>query len=237
MFFKTTAFAQETTFEERTTAFSSERSGGIGMHTNGFHAFFRYGKYLTGFTKRVYEIEVGNIKHPKEIRSVNPLEDNLRGYIFGKKNPLYVIRPTIGFHKEFVPKQSLKGVSITYVTQFGPSLGLVKPVYLNIERMDNAGTRIIVREKYDPEVHDQGQIYGRASFLNGFEEIKLYPGAFVKAGLQFDYGVAQEDLRALEVGLMADLYAKKVPIMAFTSNRQFYLNLYVSYMFGSRDLR
>jgi len=103
--------------------------------------------------------------------------------------------------------------------------------------MDNAGTRIIVREKYDPEVHDQGQIYGRASFLNGFEEIKLYPGAFVKAGLQFDYGVAQEDLRALEVGLMADLYAKKVPIMACTSNRQFYLNLYVSYMFGSRDLR
>lgn len=229
--------AQETIFEGKTVAFSSEKSGGIGMHTNGFHGFFRYGKYRGGFKKQVFEIELANIRHPQEIKSVNPLEDDLRGYIYGKKNAFYTIRPSIGLHKVFVPKQSLKGVSITYIMQLGPSLGLAKPVYLNVEKRDQNGSRVVVRERYDPDKHQQGDIYGRASFLNGFGELKLYPGIFAKAALQFDYGGTQEDVRAIEVGIMADIFAERIPMMAFTSNRQVFLNLYIAILIGKRELK
>jgi len=229
--------AQETIFEGTTVTYSSEQSGGVGMHTNGFHGFYRFGNYKGAFKKQMFEIELANIRHPQEVKSVNPMEDDLRGYIYGKKNALYTLRPSIGIHNVFIPKQSLRGVSITYILQVGPSLGLAKPVYLNVEKLDQQGNRVIVRERYDPNKHDQGVIYGRASFLNGFGELKLYPGLFVKAGLQFEYGGTQEDIRAIEVGLTADLYAEKIPMMAFTSNRQLFLNLYVAILMGNRKLK
>ena len=231
-------FAQETIFEEKSTVFSEEISGGIGAHTNGFQATFRYAKYLTGYTKRLYELEVANIRHPKEIRSINPFESNIRGYIYGKLNSYYAIRPSIGFQKVFVPKQSIRGVSITYVAQFGPSIGLAKPIYLNIiKREPFTGKSAITKEKYDPKVHNQSDIYGRSSFVNGVDEIKLYPGLFGKFGLHFDYGGDREVLRSVEVGIQLDAYFSAIPILALTTNRAFYPNIYLAMFFGSRETK
>ena len=136
---------QETIFEEKTTIFKTEQSFGVGMHTNGFQATYRYGKYLSGFTKRIFEIEVANIKHPREIKSIYPFEEDVRGYIFGKMNAFFAIRPSIGFQKIIFPKQSIKGVSITSLFQFGPSLGLAKPVYLNIIQEESIIKRIVYK--------------------------------------------------------------------------------------------
>ncbi len=230
-------FSQETIFEEKTTIYASEISGGIGMHTNGFMGTFRYGKYLDGFNKRVFEIEIANLKHPKEIKSIYPFEDNIRGYIYGKLNSVFAVRPSIGFHKVFIPKQSIKGVSITLVTQFGLSFGFAKPVYLNIiEREASSNSTIIVKKRYDPEEHDQGDIYGRASFLNGFDEMKIYPGLFTKVGFQFDFASSRESIRAIEVGVKIDAFYQEVPIMAFTNNRAIFPNLYISFFMGSKTV-
>lgn len=211
-------------------------SGGIGAHTNGFHGTFRYGKFLSGFTKRIYEIEIANLRHPQEIKSINPFEDDVKGYIFGKLNNFYTIRPNIGFHKVFVPKQSIRGVSIAYVSHIGASLGLAKPIYLNVQVEDEDNNTVIVRRRYDPDKHEQDDIFGRASFFNGIDQLKLYPGLYAKGGLHFDYANDRSSLRSIEVGLAADLYLEKIPIMAFTENRQLFLNLYVSILFGSREV-
>lgn len=207
------------------------------MHTNGFMGTFRYGKFLTGFSKRIYEIEIGNIKHPKEIKSINPFESDVRGYVFGKLNYFYFVRPSIGYHKVFIPKQSIRGVSVTYVVHGGLSLGFAKPVYLNIQE-DELGTnnKIIVRRRYDPDKHDQGDIYGRASLLNGIDEMKLYPGLFGKFGLHFDYAQKRESLRSVEVGIKTDVYMQDIPLMAFTDNRPYFLNLYLEILFGQRKV-
>lgn len=230
-------YAQETIFEETTTIYANETSGGIGLHTNGFVGTFRYGKYLTGFSKRIFEVEIGNIKHPKEIRSINPFENDVRGYVFGKLNYFYFLRPSIGFQNVFIPKQSIRGVSVTYVAHGGLSFGFAKPVYLNIQE-DEAGTNntIIVSRRYDPDVHDQGDIYGRASFLNGMDDIRFYPGLFGKFGLHFDYGQRREALRAIEVGLKADLYLEDIPLMAFTDNQPYFVNIYLEFFFGERKV-
>jgi len=231
-------FAQETIFEQKTTVFSEEKSGGIGMHTSGFQVTFRYGKYLTGFTKRIYEFEIANIKHSKEIRSVNPFESNTRGYVFGKLNSLYVLRPSIGFQKVFIPKQSIRGVSITYIAQVGPSIGIAKPVYLDIiEREPRTGTTAIVKKKYNPEEHDQSDIYGRASFVNGFGDLKLHPGVFAKVGLHFDYANDREAVKSIEVGVQLDAYFSEIPLLAFTTNRAIYPTIYLAMFFGTRETK
>ena len=232
------SFAQETIFESKTTIYDKEVSGGIGIHTNGFTGVFRTGKFLTGFTKRIYEIELANIRHPREIKSVFPFEENARGYIFGKMNSFYVLRPSVGYHKVFIPKQSLFGVSVAYVTHVGLSIGMAKPVYLNIiEREPRINQTNIVKKRYDPEEHDIEDIYGRASFFNGFSEIEFYPGLFGKFGFHFDFATEQESLRAIEVGVKLDAFFTEIPIMAFTDNRAIFPNLYISILFGSREVR
>lgn len=229
--------AQETVFEEeKTTIYATEMSGGIGMHTNGFMANFRYAKYLSGFSKRVYEIEIANLRHPQEIRSINPFQDDVKGYVFGKMNNFYAIRPSIGIQKVFVPKQSVRGVSIAWLANFGASLGLAKPIYLNVQVEDQDNNTIIVRRKYDPDEHDQDEIFGRASFFNGISETRLYPGFFFKTGLHFDYANDRAMLRSIETGLTLDVFLEEIPIMAFTENRQAFINLYVSLHFGAREV-
>lgn len=232
--------AQETIFEEKTTIFVDEYSGGLALHTAGFSLNFRYGKYMGAFSKKVYEIEFATINHPREVRTVSQLDDNVRGYVFGKMNSFFALRPSIGYHNIFVPKQSIKGVSITRVLQIGPSIGLAKPVYLNVQRFINdtlRSRRVVITEAYSPEIHSQTDIIGRASFFNGFSEIKIYPGIFTKLAFEFEYSTDKQAIRAIEAGITSDFYFSKVPIMAFAENRSWFLNLYVAILFGQKNTK
>lgn len=228
--------AQETIFEEKTTIYVDEQTGGFNLHTNGFSLNYRYAKYQGAFNKLVYEIEFASLKHPKEIKTISPFEDDVKGYVFGKLNSFFTFRPSIGIHKIFIPKQSIKGVSITYLYQIGPSLGVAKPIYLNIREREssNPNSFNIALRKYNPSDHEQDDIYGRASFFNGFGEMKLFPGVFSKLGLEFEYSNQKEVIHTIEVGIMADYFLKEVPILAFAENRSLFLNLYAGISFGQK---
>ena len=234
-------FSQETIFEEKTTVYVDEYSGGLGLHTNGFSLNFKYGRYMGAFKKQVYEIEFATLKHPKEIKTISRFEDDVKGYVFGKLNSFFTFRPSVGIHNVFIPKQSIRGVSITYFFHLGPSLGLAKPVYLNIREPEENSigfkTYNIVLNKFDPDSHDKDNIYGKASFFNGVSETKLYPGIFTKFGLEFEYSSRREAIRAIEVGLTSDFYFQKIPIMAFAENRSWFLNLFVGFSIGQKETK
>ena len=239
LLFGLASYSQETIFEEKTTVYVDEQSGGFNLHTNGFSLNYRYSKYNGAFNKIAYEIEFATLKHPKEIKTISPFEDDVKGYVFGKMNTFFTFRPSVGFHNIFVPKQSLRGVSITYLYHIGPSLGLAKPIYLNIREREqsNLNSVNIALRKYNPEIHQQGDIYGRASFFNGVGEMKFYPGIFSKFWLEFEYSTEKEIIHAIEVGLMADYFFEEIPILAFAENRSLFLNLYVGVLFGQRKTK
>lgn len=227
--------AQETIFEKPSTIYRNEMAGGGILHTSGWGINFRYAEFLTAFSKLAYEIDVVGLKHPKEVKSFSIYEDNVKGYFYGKLNIVTLIRPSIGIHKIIIPKQSVSGVSVGTLFHLGPSLALVKPVYLNImEETDGLKATQIVTKKYNPSEHTIDNIYGRASYFNGLDEMKLYPGIFAKYALQFDYANERDVLKALEAGISCDFYFKKLPIMAITENKQVYFNLYFNLLFGKR---
>ena len=41
-------------------------------------------------------------------------------------------------------------------------------------------------------------------------------------------------VKALEAGIMIDAYGKKIPIMAFTENKQVFFNFYLTIMLGKK---
>ncbi len=235
----TLSYGQQNPFEyeeEKPPLMKNEFSFGLNIHTSGWGVDFRRGKNITGYKKRVFEAELVNMKHAKEIRSVNPYFDNAKSFFYGKLNTLTVLRTGIGGQKVLFSKAEKGGVEVRLNYTGGLSLGFAKPVYLNILYKTTEGDYAVVVEKYDfnnPQ-HTPDLIYGRAAFTEGIPEIKLYPGGYAKFGFSFESGNYSDDVKVIEVGASLDAYGKKIPIMAFAENNQFYFNFYINLLYGKK---
>jgi len=220
-----------------------ERTVGFVVHSSGFGINYRSGKHITGYRKRIFELELGNVKHPKEYKTYNPNIDGSKGYIYGKMNALLVLRPSIGIQNVITSKTDMGGVELRYILMAGGSLGLLKPVYLDIRKeILNTGLYEIVVEKYDPLVHSTYNIIGKAPFIKGVDKIGLIPGGFAKFGLSAEYGKEATGIKTLEVGMFIDLFHKVVPIMAeiktiskdYNENNMLFFSFYLSVNFGKK---
>ena len=218
------------------------------LNSNGFGANYRYGKRINADNKRLYEVDFAYLKDPKEAKSY-ALVSYLAAatpsrYVHGKTNLAFDLRLGYGKQSEISRKFDLGGVAIRYFYNFGPSVVLLKPIYYNaIESGTDEWSRLPNPEKFNPG-WEQRNIYilSRASFFKGFGEIRPIPGAFGKLGFNFDFGRQDRVVNALEAGIIAEGFIKKVEIMDFTyldaeprkiaQNQQFFLTLFVSYRFG-----
>ena len=99
---------------------------------------------------------------------------------------------------------------------------------------EKIGEYDIVIEKYDPSRHYIDNIYGRAPFTQGIGEINFHPGLYGKLGFNFEYAPVFEDVKALEIGVILDVYPTEIPIMAFIDNKQFFLSFYITLMYGRK---
>lgn len=233
--FTLTTSAQQTVFEEARTIYKKENTYGGMVHTTGWGLTYRHGRYTSGFSRRIYELEFTTFKHPKEIKTFSSVLNGSSGYFYGKQNYLLALRASIGNHNTFISKQSVRGIAISYVLNWGITFGYAKPVYLEVITQDDDNFPITEVQRYNPEVHDRGDIIGKASFFRGFLDGRFYPGALVKAGLNFESSRQPENINALEVGMTLDAFLQKVPIMGDdTPNQQFLFNLYVALHFGGK---
>lgn len=226
---------EATIFDETTVVYRNALYGGVILHTNGLGAHITLGKAKTGFKTRIYQLDMVGMKHIKEIRTFNPYKDQPRSYFFGKLNTFFIIRPTIGNRVVSFDKIRKSGVSVGYNWRVGPSLGITRPVYLEISMADPYPHQTVVVEKYDPEVHKYDDILGRAGGFRGMNELKLKPGLFGAIALNFEYDANRTGMKGIEVGATVDYYPiEPVEIMAFAENYQLFLNFYVSLQFGKR---
>ena len=228
--------AQETIFEEARTVYKSEQAYGLIIHTTGWGFNYRYGMYTSGFTRRTFEGEIVGLKHPKEIKTFTSLFDNSNGYVYGKLNTMFLFRGSVGNHKTFISKQSVRGIAIAMIYNTGITLAYAKPIYLEVlfynEELETIDTRF---ERYNPEKHTQNDIVGKGPAMKGLFGGKIIPGIFLKAGLNFESAREAENLNALEVGAKADLFLQELPMMANELNRNWLINLYITFSFGSKS--
>ncbi len=227
---------------EKKTVYKKQFVGGAFLHSNGWGFELVKGKNLTVDKKRLLSFGFANMKHPKEFKSYNPYYEDAKGYYFGKRNAFYLLRPSIGIKNVLFEKVRPGGVQISYELLGGPSIGLLKPIYLEIGYPDIPYDSI-AEERYDPTRHAVDNIYGRASWAKGLGELKLHPGLYGKFGMNFEFAGDETGIQAIETGLMVDAFWKKVPIMAVDqfeediSNKNVFLNLYVCLKYGKKYYR
>jgi hypothetical protein len=216
--------------EEQKIFFRNERSFAILLNTDGLGFGYREGKRIDYLNKKLLEIEISTLKHPKEVKVSNP-DPNLSvgSFVFGKLNSVLLVRGGIGRQHEIYKKADLGGVAIRYFYSGGPVLSMYKPVYYKV--IDQLDLKI-KNEKFDVKKHDPNMICGKSGFLMGLNEAKLLPGIYGKGGFNFEYSKQDKVIHAIEIGAELNMFPKRIPIMSTAPNKAIYFSLFASYRFG-----
>jgi len=230
--------------EQKGITYNTEWTGDFKLMTNGWSLAASYGILKNYYTTTFYTLEFGELKHVRENRqraeySLSAFGRSARSFVFGKQNSFYALRGGIGQKRYFSEKARRKGVAVGMSYSVGPSLGLLKPYYLEIARLEQGSNRVNIYDvKYSEESAAEflniNRIYGSSSLAMGIDEVSLVPGGHGKIALHLDWGAFSETVKALEVGLAFDLYFGNVPIMVTNDNRPYFINLYAAIQFGKR---
>jgi len=237
LLFPSVAFAQE---ENENDSISNivllEKQWMLGLlaHTNGWGINLRIGKNITFLRQRMWELSYTTYKSPKEIRVINPMFSDSKSYIFGKLNYVSFLRGGIGFQHILNRKPYWGGVQLSALYYGGLSIGITKPMYLYIIRIQSLNEYVIIEEKYNPEIHFVEDIYGRGSLLSGITQLGFYPGIYLKGGLEFEFGTKNKRINSIEAGAALDFSPVPIAIMAYNPKQNFFFTLYLEISLGKR---
>ena len=224
-------------------SYQKEFSLGGKVSTSGWGIFGDFTKNINADKSRTLYFEIQFFKNQKETKKINEFTlssfgyDSPKPFIYGKQNSFFAAKAGYGNKILIGEKAEKSGFEIKFDYTVGPSLGFLKPYYLNVFYVDN--DQVYLRtEKYSEEnagvFLDATSIYGSAGFSKGFNEISLIPGAFGRAGLKFDWATYDDFVKSMEAGIGADLYIKRVPMMILENNKPYFVYLYLSLQLGKK---
>jgi hypothetical protein len=217
--------------------FARQTAFGVKLSTDGYGGFIELGRMKTIRRSDLYWLELGERKHAKEEKLVRPGTFGFSGnpFVYGKINNFYFVK--LGFGQQLLigSKGNKNGVAVSAIYGGGITAGLLKPYYVQIKDPSTGQTQDIrYTDTTATKFLDAGIIEGASGFGKGWKEVQFVPGAHVRTALRFDYGRYNEMLSALEIGLTAEFYAKKMPILLYNPERRFFFNAYVALTFGRR---
>lgn len=175
-----------------------------------------------------FNLEIVNVNNYRE-STTNGLGSG-SGYVFGKQNYLFAIRPQYGREINIFRKSSEGGVNINAILAGGPSIGLLKPYYIQVAY----GRGNYRDEVFDPLKHTLNNIVGSGGFFEGFGDSQVVPGVNLKAALNFELDAFRQSNISLEIGFLAEAYTKQINIMAITENRSVFTSGYITIFFGGK---
>jgi hypothetical protein len=209
--------------------------GGVSLNSRGLGLHFRKGKKLHYTKTFLYDCSLQNLKHPKEVKSVNAFSKNSNGFLYGKLISLNAIQLGAGIQKTIYPKNDTKSIAIGYSWFGGFSLAMAKPVYLYIfHQSDMEGIQEKL-ERYNPEKHFPDNISSRAPFFKGFQQSRFYPGLYGTWQINCSFGSQEEKIKMLETGISLNAYPAKISIMADDQPGQYlFFNFFIRFIFGKQ---
>jgi len=226
--------------------YKTERIFDARVTTSGVIIGYKTGRLKSYYNTSYYNFEFGYMKDSRERRQNKSLsfpgEGLSSSFIYGKRNHFLNVRLSAGGKKYLSEKTRRKGVAVGFIYEGGATIGLLKPMYIKVVQ-NNTDTfePELIEIAYSEENAEQflgyDDIYGGTSFFKGIEETDITVGVHGKIAAHFALGAFEDRVRALEAGLMVDIFPGNVPILAERAeidNRFLFLNLYLSLQFGKR---
>jgi hypothetical protein len=217
--------------EQQKVFFRNEKSFGILLNTDGIGISYRAAKRIDFRNKNLLEIDAGTLRLIKEYKQSSQY---LQGssYVFGKLNTTIFFRAGLGRQHEIYKKADLGGIAVRFFYSGGPVLAVYKPIYYRITHFTTGNDFDIEVKKFDATIASPSEIYSKAGFSKGLDEIKALPGLYSKAGFNFEYSKEDKVIHAIELGCQLNAFPKKIPILYGSNNKALFFSLFVSYRFG-----
>jgi hypothetical protein len=230
--------------EKKGILYSSSVSAGFQLYSKGWNTNLEFTKIKDFRNSTFLKIELGQLKSEKEIRQTLELGFSIAGinspkpFVYAKQNNFYNLNILVGKQTMLGERSSKNGVEVSLKYSGGFSLGILKPYYLQLIRPIDNQTYYLSIEKYNPEdaafFIEPNNIYGSAGFSRGLNELKFLTGGQLRAGLNFDWAMYDDFIKSIEVGVVANVYSRRVPIMIISNNKQFFTNFYLGIQFGKK---
>ena len=230
LFLTFSGYAQEVENGESNVLMRRDYSIGLNFNTRGWGLSFDYAWQKNYKYKQTIGFTCTNIRHEKEHKIYGALS-NSKGYYLGKLESLVSFRPHYGGKFILFKAKRENGIEISAKWSIGPAFGLVKPVYLKIKKIDAQD----VDERYDPTIHNVGNITSRSSWFKGLGESTMRMGIFGKFGFDFNFGALKNSISGGEFGVMLDYFpGRKIEIMYNNPNSNFFSSLYLQFNIGQK---
>lgn len=225
--------------EEGVPSFYKHSVFGIKLNTDGWGLSYELGRANSVTRATIFQLEFNEKKHPKEQK--DNFQTSAGGFIFfgnpfvyGKRNIFYQLKLAAGQQLLIGGKGNKNGVSVYGIGAGGLSLGLLRPYYIEVDDQLNS-TKFVKYDSADSLLFlNTGAIIGGAGLSKGWNEMKLAPGLHAKTAIRFDYNRFNTVVSAIEGGINVEYYFKEIEQMAYNPSRKFFLNAYVSFLFGKR---
>lgn len=219
-----------------------ELSLGGNLQTNGFGGHLRYVHNDGGTNRTIWQLNLGMIKHEKEIRQQRSGEafrelGPFRPFFLGKVNTIHSLQVGYGKEQVLLPSVIEDNISISGSLVVGMAVALQKPVYLNLIYTDATGDHIRP-EKHSAVNREQflsaHRILGADKWSKGIGEAKVVPGVFIEPALVFQPSKNKTFVQRIYVGGNVSYYAKGLEIMALHKARPFHASFFVALGLGKR---
>jgi len=235
--FDSNCIAQQASLDGPKLLYKKMQTKSLIVHSRGWGFNYRRGKHITGKMDGVYEVEYATIRHPKEVKVQNTIQGNNKSFVLGKLNFFSTLRIGYGLQRVIYEKEVPGAIEIRWHNYLGASIGLAKPIYLEVRQLSNDPFPLLPRsERYDPEIHRPAAILGRSSFFKGISQTAFHPGVYYKSGLSFDFSQDDERIRNIEVGAVTDFFIRPVEVMAYNPKTILIVSLYISFNWGNKTL-
>lgn len=231
----THAFSQlddEIYYQESSIGVNFNTSGGLIGGIVGRMAF-----RANATRSNVVNLEIVHVKHHKEQKFASAATGS--GFIPGKVNYLFAVRPQFGQEYLLFNKYPEEGIQLSAVFAGGPSFGFIKPYFIDYDYTDYANPVALPdqrTEAYDPEIHTSDQrILGSSGVFHGFNQMKVRLGLNFKAGLNFEFGKYRDTVMGVEAGFSYEVYTKAIELYPIDSNPNSFSSVYLTLYIGSRN--
>ncbi|MFM8316883.1 MAG: hypothetical protein ACKOAV_00730 [Bacteroidota bacterium] len=220
--------------------FYTAYSLGGGLHTAGWWLGGKSIQNRTFATESHWEATLFRWKHPRAFKTqVNP-EDQNSTYTPGLLHETFTLNLGWGTSYLWMEKGINHGIELRGTWSGGLAMGMLKPVYLQIiypnEDPNTSKDQPFIEkaEAYDPEKHNTSNIAKASPWFKGVDDLRIIPGIYVKGGLSAEWGKQSRSPQWVELGVMAGLFPKPLPTMAWVENKPYLLSLYLAYQMGRR---
>jgi len=230
--------------------YDKEVTFNFGLSTpRNFHLGIKVARIEAYNKTKFWTLDFGDIRHSRELRSnyeriIIATNRVSRPFIYGKQNQLYALRLGFGTRTYLSEKAKQRGVAVGYSWELGPTLGILKPYYLEIETSEQLNSGTVRDVRFSPETEDlfldRFRIFGASAWSRGLEDLSLAPGIHARASLHLGFGAFDEVAKSLEVGVQGDFFFTNVPIMVESdltpgvTNSNLFLSLFMQMQIGKR---